>query len=107
MFSHSVRQRRNLFVGELASHAEVQHVDLAQFVEVSASDGVVARLHITMQVADAMQVLEGFQTLDARTEGRAQRHVTAWALLAQVLQRSCSGYGSHAWRDLPTNVMTT
>ena len=40
-----------LVVGELAAHAEVEDVDLAQFVELSAADSVVAGLHVAMKVA--------------------------------------------------------
>uniref|UniRef100_A0A914CQ96 Uncharacterized protein n=1 Tax=Acrobeloides nanus TaxID=290746 RepID=A0A914CQ96_9BILA len=48
-----------------ARHPEVEHIDFLKLADFYTINGNVPRLHVAMQVADAVQVLERFQALDS------------------------------------------
>ena len=81
----------HLLIRKLAAHAKVEHVHLAQLVQLGAADRVVARLDVTMKVANAVQICEDYgrfeQILDTVALGRLSLR---WALL---------GYGSFGKND--------
>lgn len=78
----------SVVVSELASHSEIQNVDFAKFVELCTADRVVARLHVTMQVANVVQILQRFESLESAT----QRARNAQRLLRSSLTKILEGF---------------
>ena len=78
------------------AHAEVENVHLAQLAQRSPAHHVFARLDVPVQEADAVQLLQRLQALDATLMAQPMDSFCPRTLLAQLLQRRSDQRHRHA-----------